>query len=788
MLAVLQSTVCADSPPPVFLSFTPDASAFELKLDWCRIPRWQFALEADGKVLRSADAEIEMVAENPPHLKLHFGKQNLVWEIKAEYDSIARTVLIDSTIYNKSTMPIALGKAWLFDADDIQGFSSAGDSAVCLPHVCNPIGQVLQKVYRMGDNCPADSSVAVQMFNQDRSGALQAGFVTFQRLNTLVNQEYKPESGRLKLKAWCEFAGWKLAPNAAANSERFSLAVGENPYAQLENWADRAAAFCSPPPRNWGDVPIGWLGWTWVDPFCDDSYENVVLRNAAAIRERMAGFGVNYVWISIGNLPDGQPGAWLDWNFKRFPHGHEYLNDRLMELGFKWGLWCGPFYISSKLPDKVAEFKDALLKNPDGKGFMAASDSWSLGVDNRDSDCKKPLYGLDPTHPKTLSHVAQVFETYRSWGVRYYMIDFLYVGAGNLGPFKHAKFYDPSVVLGPEALQKALKVIRNAAGDDAYLLASTSPTIHCAGIVDGMRTGNDFGEGRPRHPSRDMYPATAYVDTYAGDKGPVHALCNQAAAYYTHRKLYINDSGNVLSVDSPFPLNEARIYATIHAMSGGPTMLGDDISRIDESRLKLIKQTLPRPKNVAVPVDLFSKREQEFPRIFHRKIEKSWGGFDVIAVYNFDRNQALTERIDLKRLGLDDNSQYHLWRFWDNEYVGKVKDAMTASVAPRSVEIYRLTKDDGKPVVIGTDMHMLMGEMEIESCGWDDGKNIFSGKAVRPTGERGNVFVYVPPKLGVRNPSRFHFGKDSRYDCLIMRVPLEFQDQPVSWAVEFEAR
>ena len=35
-------------------------------------------------------------------------------------------------------------------------------------------------------------------------------------------------------------------------------------------------------------------------------------------------------------------------------------------------------------------------------------------------------------------------------------------------------------------------------------------------------------------------------------------------------------------------------------------MLGDDITYIDEDRLSVIKKTLPRPKDIAVPVDLFT--------------------------------------------------------------------------------------------------------------------------------------------------------------------------------------
>jgi hypothetical protein len=42
------------------------------------------------------------------------------------------------------------------------------------------------------------------------------------------------------------------------------------------------------------------------------AYEDVVRRNARAIREKLGGFDIEYVWVSIGNLAGRRPGAWLD--------------------------------------------------------------------------------------------------------------------------------------------------------------------------------------------------------------------------------------------------------------------------------------------------------------------------------------------------------------------------------------------------------------------------------------------------------------------------------------------
>ena len=312
-------------------------------------------------------------------------------------------------------------------------------------------------------------------------------------------------------------------------------------------------------------------------------------------------------------------------------------------------------------------------------------------------------------------------------------------------------------------------------------------TVHCepeeadGRLIIRSTMENKSGSGIPL--------GKAYLSTYAINNrsfwtGPLRALLNQASAYYTHRKLYINDSGNVLTVDKPLPLRDAQTHATIHAMSGGPSMIGDDVDRMDEERLGLIKMTLPRSKKVAFPVDLFDSPAPDYPKIFHRKVKKSWGEFDVVAVYNFTA-ELLKLPVELPRLGLKDNADYLVWEFWNAEYVGRIKQNLSAVVPPGSVRVYRLVEDTGVPLLLGTDMHLLMGEMEVERCTWDASQRTFSGTVLRPAGESGNVFLYAPANLRVVNPRGHWIAKDARDNSLIIRVSLFFEDGTASWSVCF---
>jgi len=765
----------------------PSSCRFELEnktlhftAGWCDVPDWSMALEAGSEPLQTRDAKPQLISEQPLCVEFYFAERQLRWKIVGETDKATDTLTLRSTIRNESPRAVALGKAFLLQADRLNGFCKQGDEVVYLPVSS---GQGLNQVQKL-DAKPATHGIAIQAFNQSQNKALQAGFVTFQRAKTVV--EHIRQGDSLQLKAWCEFDGWELQPGASTPTETLILAIGESPHAQLEAWGERAALLSDPRPRVWEEEPHGWNGCSWVDAFNIERYEDFVLRNAKAIRQRLAGFKLDYVWVSIGNLKDGQPGDWLNWNDKNFPSGPDYLREQLQEFGFKWGLWCGAFMLSSKLRDKVEELKEAVFKQPDGKQPMVYIDGWAFGLDSPSEDFQNPIYALDPSHPRTLEYLRKVFQTYRDWGVRYYMVDFLSAGADTLQSAPHAKHHDKTLVSGPEVFQRGLQAIREACGDDTHLLASSGPTIHATGFVDAVRTGTDFGEGRPLTRAFETYPGTFTINAPGYFmNGPLLALSNQASSYYTHRRLYINNSGNLLAVDKPLPLNQARVFATVHAMSGGPTMLGDDIGSIDEERLRLIKQTLPRPKEVAFPVDLFTRKEQGCPRVFHRKIIKAWDSYDVVALYNLDANGSLNQSVALKPLGLDENRSYLVWEFWNSEYVGKVSGQLRAQVPPYSVKVFRLTEDTGRPTILGTDMHVLMGEMEIDRCVWDAGQKALHGRAIRPMGEKGSVFLYAPPKMAVANPKGFFLAQDTRDNSLIIRCPLQFEQGWAEWNVTF---
>jgi len=690
------------------------------------------------------------------------------------------TALVSSEVTNGGDTPVRLGRCLpVYVTPELGHVTLQGDDgrAVFL-HLTGTTGRCrVLRAAEAGES--AFSRTLLHLVSPSAGRALHLGFVTFDRLGTIHRFAY--DGGLTALESVCDFEGYELAPGRTVAAETLMIEARPDSHASLHAWADRAAEYYQP--RIWPKIPGGWVGWSWVDGFNVERYEDIVIRNVEAIRRRMPGFDLEYVWVSIGNIKDGLPGDWLSWDYANFPHGPGWLVERLGELGFKLGLWCGAFWMNSDLRDLVEEMRGNMLRR-DGEPVVACPE-WNYGAAARRPRGQRPCnYSLDPTHPKTREFLHHVFSTYRQWGIRYYMVDFLNAVAGSTEGAPYDDYHDKTIIRGPQVLREGLAAIREAAGPDTYLLSSSGPTFHNVGFMDACRVGSDYGEGRALNPESYFYPATFVINSAGFWTSHQYASDNMAASYFTHRKLYLNDSGNVMTLDKPIPLCEAQIVATIFGLGGGPVMLGDDIDRIAEERLALIKKVFPRTPECAVPVDLFDSPAPDYPKLFHQHVKADWGEWEVVGVLNYG-DGPLVLPVALSRLGLDPSQPCRLWEFWNEQYLGTVAGEFRAIVPPRSARLYRLLAACDHPWVLGTDMHVMQGRVELASVSWDAKTMTLSGTATRPAGETGNLFVIAPKGFCVTNPQGLWIAKDGNDQSLIIRCQFAFGEQPSEWAISF---
>lgn len=766
----------------------------------------QLSLVADKKILASktADRAIFKANENGGgYLKLGFDNPMVDWDIEFDvgatfmtpaagsinrtptYNEVASlagsTLIISSRITNRSGSDVKLGQCCLVDCEGGVVLGADKEKTVFLDSKADTSLSLVRRIVDIKNSCT--TRIICHFYNPYNKLALFCGFITFDRIEAEHEFSYTEGKGISGLKSYCHFQGYALKPGEMVASEKLMIQESADPYSPLENWADVVHGIYKP--RIWKDAPVGWIGWTWVDGSNAERYQNVVFRNARAIQKKLPGFGIKYIWVSIGNIKDGLPGNWLKFDHNNFSGTIKGLSESLAKSGIKLGFWIAPFWICAYLKKEIEAMRDCILKKTDGS-FVVATE-WRYGLAAKMAKDKRPaIYTLDPSHPKTLKFLREVFTAYRKWGVRYYMIDFLAsaVGRSYGKNFDYDIYHDTSLIKGPQVYRNGLKVVRKAAGPDTYLLSSSGPTFLNIGIADGARVGNDYGEGRSINPDTYFYPATFVINNSDFWTSHKWATTNMASSYFTHRKFYLNDSGNVLSVDKPISLNDARISATVFGINGGPMMLGDDIDRISEERIALIKKCLPRTDECAFPVDLFDSPYPDYPKIFHNKIKTSWGEWDIVTIFNYDNN-VLVKDIDLCRLGLNADAGYVLWEFWNEKYMGTVKESLHAIVPPNSVKVYRLQVKKPHPRLLGTDMHILQGLVEIINCNWNEKKMILTVKTTRPRGETGNIFIYAPKGYRVINFPECYIAKDGNDESLIIRKSLKFDKKYETFKIKF---
>lgn len=281
-------------------------------------------------------------------------------------------------------------------------------------------------------------------------------------------------------------------------------------------------------------------GWnSWYDLW-DAVDAEAVLENAALARELLASR------VPSGGPPlrvvidDGWQVAWGDWapNTK-FPSGLSGLADELEADGFEVGVWIAPLLVD--------EDSDVALAHPE----------WLVGGAEYDHPKHGVMRVLDVTHPEAALHLQAVISTLVASGLSLLKIDFLFAGT-----FEGERFED---VTGMQAYERALALIREAAGEDTLVLAVGAPGVPSLPFVDAWRLGGDIA-----FENTDV--AWPFVASQARSVSARWPLCRATLC----------DADPVLFRGlSP---DEVETGVEVVSWAGGSLFLSDDLRALDPSR------------------------------------------------------------------------------------------------------------------------------------------------------------------------------------------------------------
>jgi hypothetical protein len=545
-----------------------------------------------------------------------------------------------------------------------------------------------------------------------------------------------------------------LRAGKSIGSNRFMLSVADNPYAALERYADAVGTVQDARTRS---IVNGWCSWFYS---LDKVTEDEVLRNAAFAAEHLRDFGLEYVQVD-----DGYQRSLGDWQGnERFPHGMQWLAERIKACGFKPGIWIAPYVISEQ-SEVFRDHPDWLVRRRDGS--LQRVGNW----DNESSAAAQAevvkRYCLDVTHPDAANWLRALFETIaRRWGYEMIKIDFV---AWSILAVE--RYHDPTLS-SAEVYRRGLAIMRAGAGDDCHIL-DCGPANTTVGLIDSMRAEADINYG---------YAAAAWKQYF---EDPSCSAAAAAKRYYLHGRTWVTDVDHVCL--DLLSIEQAQAAATLIAISGGNTISGDRLVDLDPTKLEILKKIMPCFGQAATPVDLL---EADVPTTFVLRVERPFGSWSLVALFNPDLRAAVERRFSLRRLGLDPAGTYLAFDFWRQQLVGEIKGDLAVSVAPGSVTLLALHAATGAPQLLSTSRHVTQGAIELEDVRWNAGDAALSGVSIGPKDSEHDVFVYVP---GDR-PWGWGWGKSlvrdypsyslRLSDPNVVRVHVRFEDNArVQWRV-----
>lgn len=512
--------------------------------------------------------------------------------------------------------------------------------------------------------------------------------------------------GSPQLRVWAELDGISIAPEEEIASEWIWVegraAADPDPFGSYAEAVARAMR-----PRAAPQAPSGWCSWYFYYTGVQASDILANLDALAALRDRLP--------IDLIQIDDGYEAAVGDWTRFRsgFPDGVAPLAQAIRRKGFLPGLWLAPFLAWPEAP-VAREHPDWLLRDAQGRP-VSAGFNWF-----------RWLRALDPTHPGVEEWLRELVATaVHRWGFPYLKLDFLYAAA------LPGHRYDRKATRA-QALRRGLQAIREAAGEEAFLLGCGCPLGPAIGLVDGMRIGPDvaphwaprmFGLSLPFRRERSL-PALR------------HAVRNVLNRSWMHRRWWWNDPDCLLLRARETRLSEAevRLQVTAVALSGGMVLDSDPVWALPEERLALWSAMLPPHGRRPEIVDGF---EREFPRILRLRGDLAGAPVVWIGLLN-PEDHPWEEEIPLEALGLP--GSFWGFEFWSRT-VRRLEGRLPVALPPHDAALWTLRPIQPGLQWVGSTLRLPPG---LEVVGREEGEARGRWTLLREPRTEGRVWFQIP--------------------------------------------
>ncbi|MEW6717447.1 MAG: glycoside hydrolase family 36 protein [Chloroflexota bacterium] len=488
---------------------------------------------------------------------------------------------------------------------------------------------------------------------------------------------------------------------------------------------------------------VGWCSWYhfYNTITSEDIYRNI--EAAEGLRPE-----IHLDLIQIDDGYQARVGDWSDFT-PSFQNGVAPLAAKMRTKGFTPGLWLAPFVVHRS--SQVARaHPDWILRN-----------RWKIPVNPGYIFGTFPM-ALDLTHPSALDYIRQVIHTaVHQWGFSYLKLDFLYTAA------LPGRRNDPTLTRA-QALRKALYAIHETAGEDTTLLACGCPLGSAIGLFEAMRIGPDISDRwRPY-----FKPVPSFLlNADPGMPAMRNALRNTITRAALNRRWWLNDPDCLLlRPNTCLSPAEVQTWVTAVFLSGGVTVLSDDLPQLTPERLRLAQSLLPPLNTTPCLLDWL---DNQHPSLLRLDLNGPTGTWHLIVIFNWeDKDIDVVYNLDVFQLP---QLEYHSRNFWRGASCQISGGVLTLNAIPsHGVELLALRPvHPDQPQYIGSDLHLSQGR---EVTRWQPSKQNVLLELERPGHAQGVIELYLPkpPQSVSLNGQRINWEiSHSGY----YSIPVEFRDK-----------
>lgn len=535
-------------------------------------------------------------------------------------------------------------------------------------------------------------------------------------------------------------------------------------------------------------APMVWSSWT---SYYGDVKESDITLNADWIAKHLRPYGFQYVQLDDGydRGPHGEHYWITRWDKKTFPHGPKWLADYIHSKGLRAGIWL--------VPNSQAAF---VTTHPD----------WYVYYKNGKMVEDYSTPALDSTNPGVLKLVDHEFTTLRDWGYDYFKLDGEFAIPKYVPNVDLSRLYNASI--DPvAAYRNRMKVIRNAVGPDGFIEECVAGTpLNATGYVDSFFDGDDLYDNW-----QGMYSLFSSINANTffnhiiayNMPGEGMALEPQMSIEECAKKRNPIVMETIQSREFPLTgcgtnLAEARTVVSYVALTGVAYSVGSIMPELPEERVDLLHRTLPTMP--IFPVDLFSRGTStswdkfkhttadtyihNYPEILDLKVNSAAGTYDVVAMTNWRSGDSKRELSFHNQLGLDNNTKYVAFDFWNEKLYGVFQGNLTADLPPHDTRVFELHPLTGHPQLVGISRH-ITGDYSVLNLHWDSSANALAGNSQGIAGKPYTLYIYMPSGYRVSGltaqaadapVTATHMEQGS-----LLAMTFTGQQKPVLWKVTF---